>query len=1118
MPEIGQTISHYRIDVVSRLSALLCMALLTMAPSIYASNKVWSSCKGPGAGYVRTLAIDPQNTAIVYAGADEGLYKSTDGGMSWEEADSGLRYTPIQAVVIDPQNPATLYAAVGNSGVFKSTNGGSDWTILNDLATTDVLALAIDPQNPANIYAATYLNGIFKSTDGGAHWIAINNGVAVMTVQALVINPQNPAILYAGSQDIFADRGAIYRSVDGGAAWSEANNGLTSKGITALAIDSQDPSIVYAGTTSGGVFKSTDAGASWNGIGLGRIISLAIDPNHSGVLYAGVSDYGIFRSTDGGAGWSAVNNGATENFIKALSVDPQNSSTVYAGSSHGIFKTTNAGESWSSANSGFFRTYVSTVAIDPQNQATIYAGGIGVYKSTDGGASWTVKGLTRTVIEALAVNPQDSAVVYAATRDGVYKSNDGGSSWRFTVTGGYVKSLAIDPQNPATVYAGTYDHNIYRSTDSGASWNTVGPALWLVYALAIDPQNPATVYAGTGSGIYKSTDSGSNWTASGLENTGINTLAIDLQNSSTIYAGTNLGVYKTTNGGVSWIAANKGLSEFSVLALAINTKNPAILYAGTYLGGVFRSSDGGANWSAINAGLKDSDVHALAIDPVAPQRVYAGTNSTGVWAIYISTCSASALSLGPGGTARCDTGGSAGEIRAGYAKLSVNSGATPYGTAVFTFRQNGVTVSEAGIPASPPTTRAQIFIEYRTAVDAVPGHREAGKIDVNTGIAAVNSGSAAADVTYNLRDISGALITIGHGSIAAGGYFACFIDQLRDRAAVPDFGLPADFLTATQFGSLEIASSQPLSVLGLRGTINQSNEFLMTSTPVADLTKAIGTGPIYFPQFVDGGGYTTSVILLNTSSVPETGTLEIIDANGAPLTVTQVGGPADSSFRYSIQPDGVFRFQTDGFPAEVKSGWLRLMPDSGTLTPIGSGVFSYNPETTLVSESGIASAAATTHARVYVDRSSNHNTGLAIANISDARASVVIRAFQEDGIKAIGTSRGPLSLLPHGYSAAFADQFVTGFPAGFTGVLDISATTPFAALTVRSLMNEENKFIMSTFPVADLNAAAPSPVVFPQVSDGGGYVTEFILISAGEGASADIGFRDESGALADFGE
>jgi photosystem II stability/assembly factor-like uncharacterized protein len=104
----------------------------------------------------------------------------------------------------------------------------------------------------------------------------------------------------------------------------QADNGLTSTGMTALAIDSQDPSIVYAGTTSGGVFKSTDAGASWNGIGLGRITSLAIDPNHSGVLYAGVSDCGIFRSTDGGAGWSAVNNGATENFIQALSVDPDN--------------------------------------------------------------------------------------------------------------------------------------------------------------------------------------------------------------------------------------------------------------------------------------------------------------------------------------------------------------------------------------------------------------------------------------------------------------------------------------------------------------------------------------------------------------------------------------------------------------------------------------------------------------------------------------------------------------------------------------------------------------------------------------------------------------------------
>jgi hypothetical protein len=475
------------------------------------------------------------------------------------------------------------------------------------------------------------------------------------------------------------------------------------------------------------------------------------------------------------------------------------------------------------------------------------------------------------------------------------------------------------------------------------------------------------------------------------------------------------------------------------------------------------------------------------------------------------------LNLTPGGAANHKTAGVNGSTRVGYAKLSVGSGMTPYGTAVFSFKQNGVTVGEAGVPASPPITQARIFIDYRTAVQAVPAHSERGNVNVNTGIAVVNNGSASASVTYTLRDASGGLITTGHGTIGAGKHIACFIDQFKQNG-VPDFNLPSDFATAIQFGSLEITSTQPLSVLALRGTMNQRNEFLITTTPVADLTQALGNGSVYFPQFVDGGGYTTSLMLLNTSSVRETGKLEIRDKDGNMLAVTQVGGTNDSSFSYSIEPGGLFRFQTDGFPFDTKAGWVVLTPDSGTPTPVGSGVFGYNPDRVLVSESGIPAAAATMHARVYVDLSNNHNTGLALANVSNGSSAITIRAFQKDGTTTAGTGKPPIPLLANGHKAAFADEFVTGLPAGFTGVLDISSTAPFAALTLRSLMNERNEFLMTAFPVADANQPAPSPMVFPQIADGGGYVTEIILISAGQSTSTTVTFYDENGTPADFGK
>jgi hypothetical protein len=464
------------------------------------------------------------------------------------------------------------------------------------------------------------------------------------------------------------------------------------------------------------------------------------------------------------------------------------------------------------------------------------------------------------------------------------------------------------------------------------------------------------------------------------------------------------------------------------------------------------------------------------------------------------------LTLSAGGAETSVTIGASETTRAGYAALTVNSGTAPCGTAVFSFKQSGVTVSEAGVPASPPTTRARLFIDYRSGVS---GHGDAGTVDIDTGIAVVNFGSETADVVYALHSLGGTRITSARGTLPPGAHFARFIDQLKEVAS--GFNLPQDFPTSTGFGSLEISSDQPLSVVALREILNQRHEALFTTTPIADLTQPLRTDPIYFPQFVDGGGYTTALILLNTSTAVEAGMLQIFDDSGLPLAVNQVDGTADSSFRYSIPAGGVFRFQADGFPASARAGWVLLTPDAGTSTPVGAGVFSYSSGGTLVSESGIPAAVSTTHARVYVDLSRGHDTGLAIANPANTNADITIRAYQTDGITPIGTSQGPLQLPGNGHGAQFATELISGLPAGFTGVLDITSVTPFAALTLRSLNNERNDFLMTMFPIADADRAAPSPVVFPQIADGGGFVTEFIQLNAGGASKTTLSFFDNEG-------
>src|SRR5262249_8638642 len=210
-----------------------------------------------------------------------------------------------------------------------------------------------------------------------------------------------------------------------------------------------------------------------------------------------------------------------------------------------------------------------------------------------------------------------------------------------------------------------------------------------------------------------------------------------------------------------------------------------------------------------------------------------------------------------------------------------------------------------------------------------------------TGLAIASGTASPASLTYTLRDRNGQVIATGHGSLPPNAHRARFVHELQGLA--PDFVLPANFPTAIQYGSLEISSDQPISVLGLRLTINQRGEALITSTSIADLSQPLTSSALYFPQLADGGGYTTTVIPSNTSGATETGTISISNDDGAPLSVRPVGGTTGPTFSYSIPAAGTFVFKTDGSPPLVRAGWIKVTPDNGSNAPRGAGVFSYSP-------------------------------------------------------------------------------------------------------------------------------------------------------------------------------
>lgn len=287
-----------------------------------------------------------------------------------------------------------------------------------------------------------------------------------------------------------------------------------------------------------------------------------------------------------------------------------------------------------------------------------------IYKSTDGGRSWTAShtGLPTINVSALAISRSNPLVIYAGgdslssgssfiqpiKAGGIYKSTDGGRSWR-AVNNGLppnlqVKALAVDPTNAEVVYfshatlsQGFLNTGIYRSRDGGASWQAAEP-VGAVSALAIDPQQPTTIYAVGGYGVAKSTDGGASWQGSGSFALSVAALAIDPTDSAKIYTGgqgesvaNESSFYKSANGGVSWNLSSTCLKN-SVNAIAIDPLTPTTIYLGTtgperphsFSDSVYKSTDGGNSWCAVRAHLPDHRVYTLALDPKAPATLYAG--------------------------------------------------------------------------------------------------------------------------------------------------------------------------------------------------------------------------------------------------------------------------------------------------------------------------------------------------------------------------------------------------------------------------------------------------------------------------------------------------------------
>ncbi|MDC8011581.1 WD40/YVTN/BNR-like repeat-containing protein [Tahibacter soli] len=688
-----------------------------------AADTAWSRVDGlPPSLYV----VDVEAAAmahVLYLASDYAVYRSSDDGRTWTRASRFAGAGDVQAVFDVAMRPyaSDSLAVLTSAGLSLSNDGGVTFAPAAGLdpaasygrvayANDGTLYLQVD-YDPNATHAGARL---IRSTTGGASWTPLTLPASLSWVSQIMTAPESSSLLYVG------DGQTVFGSADAGDSWFLVGPPADC-GVNALAVAPGDPFGLYAGCDDGGVaYAPYSASAIWTPFGAGnglvangtgdaqQIGTLAaLPPGPGPTLLAGSLDGGVFRTTDGGATWAPANDGFESTSIRALATHPYDARVVLAGqsdattTSHGLFRSADGGASWNVSNAKLNAEQIRAIAIDPttvdadpntDEPFTVYAAGEsyrtpldetrkdgGIYKSTDRGATWTTidAGIALVngrpdmgLVRALWLDPRSCA---APPPSGPCPA--GGGPLRTILAAG---SGVSDRTSPGLPYRSA---RIWRSTDAGANWSPSDNGLPLpiarpgtsgtfamggVVALAADPTNASTLYAATflagfpasgpvstiANGVFKSTDGGLNWTHSsnGLPRIGgpdtshvdVLALAVSPADPQMLYAATappyapaSAAVYRSTDGGATWTSRSAGIAGRSPRALLVdpndatgNTVYVAVDGSTVNPGGVYRTTDGGATWNSHSLGLPVTAAMALALPPRAsgePARVLAGT-------------------------------------------------------------------------------------------------------------------------------------------------------------------------------------------------------------------------------------------------------------------------------------------------------------------------------------------------------------------------------------------------------------------------------------------------------------------------------------------------------------